>query len=155
MQLQLLLLALVGLCSVHALRFSTPSITVDSDAIIVGRPAKLTCNYVKFRTESVRGIGWYLSYEGFRSKIFHYHVTTGRKEPSIYSHVRTMEETATEKELTIVLPEFRSPTITLGCEVEVLRDSGYGKLDHSKKITEVCTFEVNLLFNRINNVFPG
>merc|ERR1712012_1413089 len=136
MQLQLLLLALVGLCSVHALRFSTPSITVDSDAIIVGRPAKLTCNYVKFRTESVRGIGWYLSYEGFRSKIFHYHVTTGRKEPSIYSHVRTMEETATEKELTIVLPEFRSPTITLGCEVEVLRDSGYGKLDHSKKITE-------------------
>merc|ERR1711953_497785 len=136
MQLHLLILAF-GLCAVaNALRFSTPSITVDTDAIIVGQPAKLTCNYVKFRTETVRGIGWYLSYEGFRSKIFHYHVTTGRKEPSIYSHVTTMEETATEKELTIVLPEFRSPTITLGCEVEVLRDSGYGKLDHSKKITE-------------------
>ena len=56
------------LCA-NSLRFSTPAITVDSDAIIVNRPAKLTCNYVKFRTESVRGIGWYLSYEGFRSKV--------------------------------------------------------------------------------------
>ena len=51
-----------------------------------------------------------------------------------------MEDTATEKELTILLPEFRSPKITIGCEVEVLRDSGYGKLDHSKKISEVRFF---------------
>ena len=52
-----------------------------------------------------------------------------------------MEDTATEKELTIVLPEFRSPKITIGCEVEVLRDSGYGKLDHSKKISEVFEYQ--------------
>ena len=36
---------------------------------IVGRPAKLTCNYVKFRTESVREIAWFAGYNGINTKV--------------------------------------------------------------------------------------
>ena len=53
----------------EALRFSHIPITMDSDVIVVNKPVKLTCNYVKFRTESVREISWYIGYEGFRSKV--------------------------------------------------------------------------------------
>ena len=70
-------------------------------------------------------------------QIFDYHVTTGKKENSQYSFVKTEDATATESELTIVLPEYRGSPLTLGCEVEVLRDNGYGKLAHSKKNDEV------------------
>ena len=49
-----------------------------------------------------------------------------------------MEETATENKLTINLPEFRGNPINVKCEVEVLRDNGYGKLSSSKKEAEVC-----------------
>ena len=52
-----------------ALRFSNDPITVDTDVILVNQPAKLTCNYVKFRTETVREISWFIAYSGFRSKV--------------------------------------------------------------------------------------
>ena len=74
----LLLLSLAQLFSLgHGLRFAHHPVSVDSEVLIVGRPARLTCNFVKYRTESVREITWYLGYSGFNSKIFHYAVTTG------------------------------------------------------------------------------
>jgi hypothetical protein len=54
---------------VEALRFAPSPITVDTEVILINRPATLTCNYVKFKTESVREITWYAAYEGFRSKV--------------------------------------------------------------------------------------
>lgn len=74
-------------------------------------------------------------------QVFHYHVTTGKKEDSTFAHVKTLGELATENELTIVLPEFRRSQITVGCEVEVLRDNGYGKLAHSQKMEEVSVLK--------------
>ena len=52
-----------------ALRFSHVPITVDSDVILVNKPAELTCNYVKFRTETVREINWFITYQGFSAKV--------------------------------------------------------------------------------------
>merc|ERR1719331_1841266 len=120
-----------------ALRFSHVPITVDSDVILVNKPAELTCNYVKFRTETVREINWFITYQGFSAKVFTYHVSTGKKINSIYSHIKTMDHTATESKLTIILPEFRGTPINVKCEVEVLRDNGYGKLSSSKKEAEI------------------
>ncbi len=37
---------------------------------VIGRPAKLTCNYVKFRTESVREITWFAGYNGINTKVW-------------------------------------------------------------------------------------
>jgi len=48
-----------------------------------------------------------------------------------------MDNTATESKLTIILPEFRGTPINVKCEVEVLRDNGYGKLSSSKKEAEI------------------
>ena len=39
--------------------------------------------------------------------------------------------------------EFRDPEMTMGCEVEVVRDNGYGKLRHSKKLGESPIRAVN------------
>ena len=110
-------------------------------AIIVGRPARLKCNYVKYRTESVRQIKWFAGYKSssgssFRSKIFDFAVTTGKKESTPLAFIRVDEASATEDELTMTLTEFRDPNMTISCEVEVVRDNGYGKLRHSKKLGE-------------------
>ena len=51
------------------LRFSHVPITVESDVILINKPTELTCNYVKFRTETVREINWYMSYQGFSAKV--------------------------------------------------------------------------------------
>jgi hypothetical protein len=56
---------------------------------------------------------------------------------------------ATEDELTITLTEFRDPTFTIGCEVEVVRDNGYGKLRHSKKLGESPINAVNNLSHQL------
>jgi hypothetical protein len=52
-----------------SLRFGPKSVSVDTEVLIVGRPARLTCNYVKYRTENVRDIRWYAGYTGFRTKV--------------------------------------------------------------------------------------
>ena len=64
-------------------------------------------------------------------------VSTGQKKNSIYSHIRTDGDTATEDELTVTFPEFRGTPVTVGCEVKVLRDNGYGKLSTLQKRAEV------------------
>ena len=112
-----------------------------AQAIIVGRPARLKCNYVKYRTESVRQIKWFAGYKSssgssFSSKIFDFAVTTGKKEKTDLAFIRVDEASATEEELTVTLLEFRDPNMTFKCEVEVVRDNGYGKLRHSKKLGE-------------------
>ncbi|TRY69038.1 hypothetical protein TCAL_16484 [Tigriopus californicus] len=86
------------------------------------------------RTESVREITWFLGYSGFRTKIFGYAVSTGVKEGSNFPFVSVDEHSVTDSELTITLTDFRDENMTLGCEVEVIRDNGYGKLRHDKKL---------------------
>ena len=77
-----LILAILAQCFLlgQSLRFAHNPVSVDSEVLIVGRPARLTCNFVKYRTESVREITWYLGYAGFNTKIFHYAVTTGKNK---------------------------------------------------------------------------
>ncbi|XP_059091785.1 uncharacterized protein LOC131887243 [Tigriopus californicus] len=120
--------------STFGLRFAHEPVTVDTDVLIVGKPARLTCNFVKYRTESVREITWFLGYSGFRTKIFGYAVSTGVKEGSNFPFVSVDEHSVTDSELTITLTDFRDENMTLGCEVEVIRDNGYGKLRHDKKL---------------------
>merc|ERR1712241_735949 len=131
----LLIFSLSGLSL--GLRFSHVPITVESDVILINKPTELTCNYVKFRTETVREINWYMSYQGFSAKVFTYHLSTGKKVDSIYSHIKTDGNTATENKSTVRLTEFRGNPMNVKCEVEVLRDNGYGKLSSSKKEAEV------------------
>ena len=50
--------------------------------------------------------------------------------------IKVDEESATEDELTMILTEYRDPIMVIACEVEVVRDNGYGKLRHSKKRSE-------------------
>ena len=64
-------------------------------------------------------------------------MTRGKKENSIYPWVKPVEHTATEKELTIVLKEKKADQMTFKCEVQVLRDNGYGKLSYITKDGEV------------------
>ncbi len=99
----LLLLA----CSTAALKFGPTAVTVDTEVLIVGRQATLTCNYVKFRTETVREIDWFAGYSGFRTRIFHYSTTTGDREGSRLPFIKTEDATATDSELVITLTEFR------------------------------------------------
>ena len=80
---------------------------LESQAIIVGRPARLKCNYVKYRTESVRHINWFVGYDTISLKIFDFAVTTGRKESPPLAFITVDEASATEDELTITLTEFR------------------------------------------------
>ena len=122
-------------------------------AIIVGRPARLKCNYVKYRTESVRQIKWFAGYKSssgssFSSKIFDFAVTTGKKEKTDLAFIRVDEASATEEELTVTLLEFRDPNMTFKCEVEVVRDNGYGKLRHSKKLGEspIRSVQFNIMY---------
>jgi len=128
-----------------ALRFGNIPITVDSDVILVNKPTLLKCNYVKFRTETVREINWFISYKGFSAQIFNFMVSTGQKKNSIYSHIRTDGDTATEDELTVTFPEFRGTPVTVGCEVKVLRDNGYGKLSTLQKRAELPVTVVDTL----------
>ena len=89
----------------------------------------------------MRQIKWFAGYKSssgssFRSKIFDFAVTTGKKESTPLAFIRVDEASATEDELTMTLTEFRDPNMTISCEVEVVRDNGYGKLRHSKKLGE-------------------
>ncbi len=138
-----LLLGAYSALTATALRFGHNPVTVDTVVLMAGRPSRLKCNYVKYRTESVREIKWYAGYTGFKSKIFEYSITTGKKVPTALSFIKVDEASATEDELTVTLTEFRDPTMTVGCEVEVVRDNGYGKLRHSKKLGESPINAVN------------
>jgi len=136
--LKIIIFCLCSTTLTLALRFDiNDPITVDTDVILVGKPAILKCNYMKFRTENVREISWYIAYDGFKSKIFNYLVTKGKKEESIYSFVKTDSNSATENDLTITMREFRKSPMTIGCEVEVIRDDNYGRINYSKKKGEV------------------
>ena len=70
-------------------------------------------------------------------------VTKGKKEESIYSFVKTDSNSATENDLTITMREFRKSPMTIGCEVEVIRDDNYGRINYSKKKGEVINSMIN------------
>merc|ERR1719259_52145 len=127
----LLLMAAADVC--WGLRFAHIPITVDTEILIVGQPSKLTCDYVKFRFETVREIKWFAGYNGMKMKMFSHNIGTGEKEGSAISFIET--EKATDTSLTVTLTEFREPQMTIGCEIQVLRDSG-GTVRHSKKYKE-------------------
>ncbi len=55
---------------------------------------------------------------------------------NIFPFFANQEATASETELTVTLTEFRSANMTFACEVQTLRDNGYGKLRHNKKLGE-------------------
>lgn len=93
--------------SAAALKFGPTPVSVDTEVLIVGRPARLTCNFVKYRTETVREVDWFVAYSGFRAKVFHFSPTTGAREGSQYPFVRTDEAAATDSELTLTITDFR------------------------------------------------
>ena len=71
--LKIIIFCLCSTTLTLALRFDiNDPITVDTDVILVGKPAILKCNYMKFRTENVREISWYIAYDGFKSKVSTY-----------------------------------------------------------------------------------
>ena len=53
---------------VDGLRMKQPAITSSSDILMVGVPARLTCNYIKYQSEKVREITWYAGYNGMSRK---------------------------------------------------------------------------------------
>ena len=54
---------------VNGLRMKQPAITSSSDILMVGVPARLTCNYIKYQSERVREITWYAGYNGMSRKV--------------------------------------------------------------------------------------
>ncbi|CAB4054197.1 unnamed protein product [Lepeophtheirus salmonis] len=124
-----------------ALRFTHDPIQMDKGVMEIGTKTKLTCNYVRFRTESIRHIAWRFEYNGVAGKFYDYHVATGAKNPTSYSFITIPEDgEINEKEIEIILNDFRAPEIKITCEVDALRDNGYGKLHHStKEAHEVVT----------------
>ena len=54
---------------VQALRMKDPAITSSSDILMVGVPARLTCNYIKYQSERVREITWFAGYNGMSRKV--------------------------------------------------------------------------------------
>ena len=72
--LKLLLVAIIAsnYGVVNALRIGhngQEAITSSSDILMVGVPARLTCNYIKFQSEKVREITWYAGYNGMSRKV--------------------------------------------------------------------------------------
>jgi len=123
----LTLLLLVGIIAannemVQALRMKDPAITSSSDILMVGVPARLTCNYIKYQSERVREITWYAGYNGMSRKIFHHDIAGGQSKASVHSWIKAEEGSATEKELSITLPEFRESKMMLKCEIKAKRE---------------------------------
>lgn len=144
----ILLVLLLGVCLendvVTGLRFAIQdSVTVDNPngVIEVGRQTKLTCNYLKTRSETVDKIIWYVSYEASNTNygsVFTYHVNTGQKVNSAtgLSHLTVFDNSATQKDVDIQINNFRESPITIKCEVEVQKDNGYGRISSHKKAAE-------------------
>jgi len=107
---------------VQALRMKDPAITSSSDILMVGVPARLTCNYIKYQSERVREITWYAGYNGMSRKIFHHDIAGGQSKASVHSWIKAEEGSATEKELSITLPEFREAKMMLKCEIKAKRE---------------------------------
>ena len=55
--------------NVEAIRMKSPAIKLNSDILMVGVPARLTCNYVRMRSEDIRDITWYAGYGGISMKV--------------------------------------------------------------------------------------
>ncbi len=55
---QIFFLLLLSFTLGRALKFGPTPVSVDTEVLIVGRPATLECNYVKYRTETVREVEW-------------------------------------------------------------------------------------------------
>lgn len=54
---------------VNGLRMKPTAITSSSDILMVGVPARLTCNYIKYQSEKIREITWYAGYNGMSRKV--------------------------------------------------------------------------------------
>ena len=67
--------------------------------IVVGRPTRLHCNYVKQRQDNVDTIKWTVGYSGFKSTIFEFNVETGKKDTTPNSFITVDGDSATDDEV--------------------------------------------------------
>ena len=82
----------------------------------------------------------------FLLKIYHYDKAGGQSKASIHSWIKAEDGTATDKELSITLPEFRENKMMLKCEVKAKREIS-GRVTLITKTGEVCAS----LFQRLLN----
>ena len=75
----------------------------------------------------------------FYIQIFTYVVSRGQRQitEDLNLDVTVFGHSATQKDLEIELNEFE-PTIIVKCEVEGIRDNGYGQRTHLNKDGQVC-----------------
>ena len=73
----------------------------------------------------------------FLFQLFHNDIAGGQSKASVHSWIKAEDGTATDKELTITLPEFREAKMTLKCEVKVRREIA-GRVSSITKSGEVC-----------------
>ena len=58
----------------------------------------------------------------FHFQIFHHDIAGGQSKASVHSWIKAEEGSATEKELSITLPEFRESKMMLKCEIKAKRE---------------------------------
>ena len=58
----------------------------------------------------------------FHFQIFHHDIAGGQSKASVHSWIKAEEGSATEKELSITLPEFREAKMMLKCEIKAKRE---------------------------------
>ena len=73
----------------------------------------------------------------FLFQLFHNDIAGGQSKASVHSWIKAEDGTATDKELTITLPEFREAKMTLKCEVKARREIA-GRVSSITKSGEVC-----------------
>ena len=82
----------------------------------------------------------------FLFQLFHNDIAGGQSKASVHSWIKAEDGTATDKELTITLPEFREAKMTLKCEVKARREIA-GRVSSITKSGEVCVITKLLLFH--------
>ena len=50
-------------------KFTPITVAPDPETILLNKPVELTCNYVKFQSENVREITWYITADDYKHKV--------------------------------------------------------------------------------------
>jgi len=134
-KLVLTLISISQLPATIAVKFPRQNgITVaDEGALMVGQFSSLSCNFIKWRQETISKIVWSISYKGVSSNVFTSFFETGAKDAPNSRYFKVDPNSSGEKVVRLMLQDDRETEVNICCKVESVRDSGYGNLKRSDK----------------------
>jgi len=116
----------------HCISIKHFGIKSKTEDLHVGRTTELSCDFLKWRQEQLYSVTWSIKYPGVKTNFYEWSAPGTKSKPTS-AFIEVDEHNSNEKAVTMKLLDGQEEEVSICCQVNVLKDSGYGSTKPLRK----------------------